>query len=515
MGTTNSKQGKCVLLARVSTIQQDYNEQLNAIRKLAIDDGYAEENHIVVAEKESGISIDSEDRKGIRDMYKAIEEENVTAVYANQIDRISRRRAVLFTIVEKLQQKKIQLVIREPHIEMLNEDGTENMMASMVFVMFAQLAELEMRTKKERFRLGRLKLANAGLAFSRKSLPYGYDVDETRHVVINEHKADIVRTIFNMYIDGNSYAKIAKELQARGDNLKPGLVRAILHKPAYYGEKTKSGIQGLERTLPAIITQEVYDAANGLALEHKRLKKAREIYWAEGLVVCPQCGHIMLARNNPAQYYCRHCNAGVLSVDLLDSALWHFVKPIYVQHEIDNYAHDKEEKEKELKLLRKKYATLEKAENKWEEKRDRIMEAWEEGYYTTEKRDNRLAKLEDEMIEHNQAKASLQVRINLLTTELSAQPHNIFEQYATFEEIINRIDQLLDPLTMQSIIKRFVAKVTFEFKTRRYKEVKIFTHEYPNEEAFAGKYTLLSARRQALVHGKTPVPIIRDIMGKH
>lgn len=52
--------------------------------------------------------------------------------------------------------------------------------------------------------------------------PLGYNLDETKHLVVNEDEAEIVRTIFRMYLDGYSYTEIAKTLNAAGHTTKIG-----------------------------------------------------------------------------------------------------------------------------------------------------------------------------------------------------------------------------------------------------------------------------------------------------
>ena len=52
--------------------------------------------------------------------------------------------------------------------------------------------------------------------------PLGYNLDKTKHLVVNEDEAEIVRTIFKMYLDGYSYADIAKALNAAGHTTKVG-----------------------------------------------------------------------------------------------------------------------------------------------------------------------------------------------------------------------------------------------------------------------------------------------------
>lgn len=515
MASNNSKSGKCVLLIRVSTTTQDYSEQEFQVKQLAISEGYDEKNIISIARKESGRKVEEEERKGLQEFYQLIDKENITCVFARQIDRISRRRSVLFKFVEVLQQRHIQLIIQEPFITLFNQDGTENMMASMCFVMYAQLAEIEMTNKLERFRMGAQKLARNNKGYSEKSLPYGYILDDNRNIVIDEHEAEVVRSIFQLYIDGMSYAKITRHINSLGNNLTTGHVRAILHKPAYTGETTTSDKWGINRTLPAIIDTDTFNQANSLADEHKRMKKANTIYWCEGLIHDDE-GNVLNARNSPFQYYSKYSKGkGYLNVELVDSCVWHYVKPIYAQFELDNYTKNRSDKQKELKQLRKQLDVLEKSEDKWNAKRERILEQYEDGYYSRDKRDSRLVKLEDEMREHNAKKASIQVRINLLSTQLNSNKSDIVGMYSDLEQIISNLDKLSDEQTIKEIISKFVFKITYKNIRREIKEISIFTHEYPENETFAGHYILFPKRKKAYVKNGDrlglEVPIVRSL----
>ena len=45
---------------------------------------------------------------------------------------------------------------------------------------------------------------------------YGYTNDDTGHLIINTEEADVVRLVFQLYLEGYSVVKIVKELKARG-----------------------------------------------------------------------------------------------------------------------------------------------------------------------------------------------------------------------------------------------------------------------------------------------------------
>lgn len=137
--------GKCILLVRVSTQRQDFDEQENQLYNLAVADGYSDFNIIPICEKESGIKLAEEERNGLNRMKEVISEGGVNCVYAWEVSRIGRKKKVIFSIVEYLQTRNIQLIIKEPYIKLLNEDGTINDAAETILTLYAQMAESEMK----------------------------------------------------------------------------------------------------------------------------------------------------------------------------------------------------------------------------------------------------------------------------------------------------------------------------------------------------------------------------------
>lgn len=64
---------KAILLVRVSTKTQDFDEQERAIYEMAIKDGYSPDDIIPICEKESGIKLSEEERAGLNRMKELIE----------------------------------------------------------------------------------------------------------------------------------------------------------------------------------------------------------------------------------------------------------------------------------------------------------------------------------------------------------------------------------------------------------------------------------------------------------
>lgn len=115
---------KCILLSRVSTQQQTLEQQTNELLKFAKNRGYNDNSIIVIEDKESAIKLDEEHRQGLIKMKEYIaEDKNINCVICYEISRISRQQKVLFSIRDYLKERKIQLVILKPYMELLDVKG--------------------------------------------------------------------------------------------------------------------------------------------------------------------------------------------------------------------------------------------------------------------------------------------------------------------------------------------------------------------------------------------------------
>ena len=229
---------KAILLVRVSTEKQNFDEQEKQIYNLAIADGFKDNEIIPIAEKESGIKLSEDERKGLNRLKEEIAKGGVSTVYVWEVSRIGRKKKVIFSIVELLQQNGIQLIVKEPSIRLLNPDGSINEGAETILTLFAQMAESEMRNKQARYH--RTKKANSlkGKWNGGKNVKFGYTLDADNYYIIDEETASIVREIYKMYINNDmSQKQILSELQSRGISITQDRVRRILQDVGYTGEE--------------------------------------------------------------------------------------------------------------------------------------------------------------------------------------------------------------------------------------------------------------------------------------
>lgn len=83
---------KAILLVRVSTEKQNFDEQEKQLYDLAISDGFNDDNIIIIAEKESGIKLSEDERKGLNRLKEEIAKGGVSTVYVWEVSRIGRKK---------------------------------------------------------------------------------------------------------------------------------------------------------------------------------------------------------------------------------------------------------------------------------------------------------------------------------------------------------------------------------------------------------------------------------------
>ena len=262
---------KAILLVRVSTDRQSYDEQEKELEQMALADGYTLANIVAIAEKESGIKLTENERKGLNRMKEEVERGGVEVVYAWEISRIARKKKVLFSVVDYLMQHRVNLRIKEPNISLMNSDGSINEGAETVLTLFGQLAESEMRNKMVRFGRGKKERAAKG-QYNGGGIPYGYTVDSEGYLKADPEKAQHIRDIYSLYLSTDrGITWVAREMQSRGIKVSRSGIAAILRERAYIGgmreEKqrtyTSKGTQHVQkwysRHFESIISAETYE----------------------------------------------------------------------------------------------------------------------------------------------------------------------------------------------------------------------------------------------------------------
>lgn len=468
---------KAILLVRVSTEKQNFDEQEKQLYNLAVVDGFNDDNIIIIAEKESGIKLSEDERKGLNRLKDEIAKGGVSTVYVWEVSRIGRKKKVIFSIVELLQQNGIQLIVKEPFIRLLNDDGSINDGAETILTLFAQMAESEMRNKQARWKRTRKANALKGKWNGGKNVKYGYTLDSDNYYIIDEYEANIVREIYHLYTDESlSQRDIVKEFASRGIVLSNDRVRRILQDKGYTGEEYTTTVyrdgkreKGQTIKYPKIISKEQYEAVkNKRAKANITVARGENYYFGRQLITCPECGHSFLAYKANGIYCClayKHdnhdlpkCyNNATVNIIALDTILWYDAKGEYINYLNDARNSDRTQYTERIKVLKQKIAQCSKVIDSASTKMEKVADMYVEGVYSKEKYNAEIAKIkastaqeEDNRIKYTNEIEKINKLINSLDDEDMTDKY--INSLATVDSIDNRKE-------MYDIVHRFISSV--------------------------------------------------------
>lgn len=198
---------KAISYSRVSTTQQDFERQIDDVETYCIKEGI--ELIKQFSEKESG---KIKERKALTEMMNYIQNSNdIDFVIVSELSRLGRTSKVLETI-ETLNSKKIGLISLKENIKTLNVDKSVNHSSSLILSILSSINSYELETIKYRVISGIKQSRIKGKASGSNNIAYGYKKDKDKNLLIDEIEAEIVKTIFNLYLEGNGTKRIANYL---------------------------------------------------------------------------------------------------------------------------------------------------------------------------------------------------------------------------------------------------------------------------------------------------------------
>ena len=438
------------------------------MRRAAISDGFSGEDIIVIGKKESAIKLEEEEREGLIELKNTLQTNDIECVYIFELSRLSRKPKILYSIREQLHDAHVQLKCLNPSFSLLNKERTDyDNTASIIFSLFGALTEQEMIEKKERFHRGKRRLALEG-RYNGGNIPFGYRIDREHNnlIVIDEDDAAIVRAVFSLYEGGMSQRKLAAEFQSRGyKHLTMSFVNNILTNARYTGDKRCYPGSSFARTYPVIISPEQFERCREIAKQNSTTAdKARNIYYAQNLIYCLSCGCKWSASGSKVLYHCYdaanpnrklenykrpQCKNRIgISINIMDSLLWHIAKAAELRYILNSASEDKHLYEERLAVLAQKIDFISERLKELDDKKARIVESYIDGYLSKEKRDKRF-----EDIEADRKVVLLdQVRFEEERTHLQSLLVDLNDLY-NFDTVEGIVDQLERNLDLQDKIE--------------------------------------------------------------
>ena len=371
---------RAVLYARVSGDDRG-NDGRNLTGQLDMCREYAERQgwHIVaeLAEDDRGASGASFELPQLNRVREIASNGGFDILVVREIDRLSRNLAKQLIVEEELKRTGVQ-------IEYALAEYPDTPEGRLNKHIRATIAEYEREKINERMTRGRRQKARAGSVVPHGHTPYGYqakEADGKMMFVVHEPEARVVRSIFSWYVHGDEDGKplsmhaIARKL--KGTPTKQD-IEGRSRKESAYGVWSPTTVGGMLKNetyagvwhygkcyqspsnpptiveVPAIVSREVWDAAQAKRAENKRnAKRNRKYnYLLSGRVTCGACGLKMPGHSHidqksgrvysyytcstsrkPSRYANRSCTGPRFRVDHVDEAVWDWIKPLLTEPE--------------------------------------------------------------------------------------------------------------------------------------------------------------------------------------
>ncbi len=312
---------KIVVYARFSSENQreeSIDAQLRACRDYARSHKY-----LVVGEYvDRAFTGTNDNRPEFQKMIEDSRRGNFDLVLVHKLDRFSRNVEQTIRYISELRDSGVELKSAIEQFDNTPEgEFMRNMMSNISQYYVRNLAREVMKGMRE----SAYKCLHVG-----GIPPLGYCVDLDKKYQVDEKEANIVKKIFELYIDGNTHQKIITELNGLGYRNKKGTewtknsILSILRNEKYIGtyvwnrvvaknskgkrnghrEKPVEEVIRIPNGIPAIISTEIFQKVQGIIAKRKlgeeSPRRSGTVYLLSGLVRC-SCGSSMQGNRRKAR----------------------------------------------------------------------------------------------------------------------------------------------------------------------------------------------------------------------
>ncbi len=438
----NQQAKKVAIYCRVSTTEQaEEGYSIGEQKKLLTYECEKNGNTVYKIYSDEGISGKNiTARPALKELLNDANEGKFDSVMVWKINRIGRNLKDVLDMVDLFDRNNITFKSATEPFDTTTPGG------KMQFQMMALIGEFERGTIAQNVKMGMMARAREGRWNGNVVMGYDLRLKENTtnkkrkdtELVINEKEAEIVRTIFTMYSQGNGYKAIANYLNKFGYKTKKGnpfsltAIKDILNNPVYIGkirynlrpnwsEKRRKGTNSnpliVDGKHEAIIEQELWDKVQSM-LQTSKGKPSR-IYDGEfpltGILKCPQCGAGMVIMRTSRtrqdgtkrrlEYYCcgnwknkgtAVCHSNAIRVDKANDYVFGKLSELLsndklVKDIVKNINTDRKNK---VDPSKDELQKLTKELDKISAKKDKLFEAFEEDIITKEEFKKRVEELQ-------------------------------------------------------------------------------------------------------------------------
>lgn len=295
--------------------------------------------------QDRGISAkDMEHRPGFQEMMDDMRKGKINYIVAYKLDRVTRSVRDLELLIAELEKYNCYLICERDDVNTSTANGR-------FFVrMLTVLSQLEIEVVSERTKFGMNGAIKAGHLPG--TCPLGYYRDKDKVVKIDPNTKDIVKRIFNMYLEGKSYYQIScildeeKVLYPEHNKWTEAAVRTIINNRIYVGDYVRNKTLK-DETKEEVYTDVVAPIITRAEWEEIQIQKEKNmqsfsrdrVYIFFQKLICPKCGKLMLCKGSGGKkkkymyYNCSDCHL-YFREDKIEDVLMTFILSLVEYDEV-------------------------------------------------------------------------------------------------------------------------------------------------------------------------------------
>ncbi|WP_053027549.1 cassette chromosome recombinase CcrA [Staphylococcus haemolyticus] len=283
-------------LRQSTTKQQSLTAQKQTIETLAKK--YNIQHIIFYSDKQSGRT---DNRTGYQQVIERIQQRQCEVLCCYRLNRLHRNLKNALKLMKLCQKYHVHILsIHDGYFDM---DKAFDRLKLNIFI---SLAELESDNIGEQVKNGLKEKAKQGKLITTHA-PFGYHY-QNGTFIINNDESPTVKAVFNYYLQGYGYKKIAQYLETDDKciNRKPYQVRAIITNPNYCGRVINQYGQ-YDNMFPSIVSTSIYEQAQAIRV-NKQVRRTPSANLLKQKIKCPYCGSTLTnmairKTNHSLRYY--------------------------------------------------------------------------------------------------------------------------------------------------------------------------------------------------------------------
>ncbi|WP_138417781.1 recombinase family protein [Aquibacillus sediminis] len=322
---------KVVGYVRVSTNNDGQKESPENQKHMILD--YINENDLDLYDFYTDVQTGTTDkREGLKKLLCDAENKEFDVIVAKELSRLGRNVELLYQLKRVAETKGVRLITLDGKVD------TQDFSKQAMFGLYAWIYESESQRISDRIKSVYHMKYKSG-KFMGSIPPYGYNLNKGKLLIRGDYTVDIVRDIFDKYIEGWGHDKIARYLTNKdiptpsqvigkanaGVYWQGSTVKKILKNPHYVGDlvqgrETTTNVTNKTRkandqnewiTIPnthePVISRDVFEQVQKILEQKARRGRGgtrKEKHLFTNIAYCSKCGNGMWYRANRKGYIC-------------------------------------------------------------------------------------------------------------------------------------------------------------------------------------------------------------------